>query len=163
MPARRAACSGSPLATSPRRINVNASALIVMVPRASASRLVIGLAPTSTIFTRPRRSTCDSCPVLPTRVRGADPAGRRALATVLTLSKVKRQTLEGDRQIDALQLDAVRHMQRARRKVENPLNPGGDNLIDHRLCMRCGDRDDGDVEPLATRHALQFLDVEDGH
>src|SRR6267142_196896 len=60
MPASRAACSGSPFFTAPRRINRNTSADIAIDPRAIASRAVTGLSPTSTIFTRPRRSTCDN-------------------------------------------------------------------------------------------------------
>src|SRR5207342_3531763 len=59
MPARRAVCSGSPFLTPPERIKRTASRDIVIVPRATASRLVIGLSPTSTIFTRPRASTCE--------------------------------------------------------------------------------------------------------
>jgi hypothetical protein len=57
MPANRAVCSGSPFFTAPRRISRSASRDIVIVPRAIASRVVTGLSPTSTIFTRPRRST----------------------------------------------------------------------------------------------------------
>ena len=60
MPASRAACSGSPFLTAPLRISRSASRDIVIDPRAIASRSVTGLSPTSTIFTRPRASTCDS-------------------------------------------------------------------------------------------------------
>ena len=48
---RVALCDGA------RRIAVNARRLIVIVPRAIASRSVIGLSPTSTIVTRAPGST----------------------------------------------------------------------------------------------------------
>src|SRR5689334_5008332 len=114
--ATRAACKGSPFATSPRRISFNAAALMVIVPRARASRLVTGLPPTSTIFTRPRRSTCDSCCRGVTSLRAAEVREPRFLVTVLTLSEIERQALERHRQIDALQLDVVGHVQRAGRE-----------------------------------------------
>src|SRR5262245_4510709 len=57
IPASRAVCSGSPFLTSPRRIRRSASRDIVIVPLATASRVVTGLSPTSTILTRPRAST----------------------------------------------------------------------------------------------------------
>jgi len=56
-----------------------------------------------------------------------------------------------------------RHVQRARREVENPLDAGGNDLIDDGLRMRRGDGDDGDIEPLTPRDALQLLDVVDRH
>src|SRR4030095_4676979 len=65
--------------------------------------------------------------------------------------------------IDTLQLHVFGNMQRTRRKVQNPLDAGGDNMIDHGLRMRRGDGDDRDVEALAAGDALQLLDVEDGH
>ena len=41
--------------------------------------------------------------------------------------------------------------------------PAEHDLIDDRLRVRRGNGDDRDVEPLAPRDALQFLDVVDGH
>src|SRR5690349_11063542 len=117
MPARRAACNGSPFATSPRRISVSAAALIVIDPRATASRAVAGLAPTSTIFTRPRSSTCDSFPF------------PLCLATVLSLGEVERQALERDGKVHALQLHIVGDVQRAGRKIEDAFDAGSDDLI----------------------------------
>src|SRR5688572_24066746 len=96
MPASRAVCSGSPLATAPLRINRSAAALIVISPRASASRVVTGLSPTSTIRALPLASTWES------------------LATVsFPLRQIERQAFERDGQIDALQFHVGRHFQRA--------------------------------------------------
>src|SRR5436853_3202182 len=159
MPASFAACSGSPFATSPLRINFSAAALIVIDPRATASRAVAGLAPTSTIVTRPRSSTCVSL-TLPLLPFSTFPL---SLATVVPLREVERQALERHREVHALQLHIVRHVQRARREVENPLDAGGNDLIDDGLRMRRGDGDDGDIEPLTPRDALQLLDVVDRH
>src|SRR5262245_34341699 len=112
MPASRAVCSGSPLATLPLRISESASALIVISPLARASRLVTGLSPTSTMRALPLSSTCDSL---------AGPEGpalrpARRLATLLiSLSQIERQTLERDRQIHTLQLDVLRNFQRTGR------------------------------------------------
>src|SRR6188472_2395515 len=92
MPASRAVCSGSPLATLPVRINDSAAALIVISPCASASRLVVGFAPTSTMRALPRSSRCDSL-------------ARLRLATLLIpLRQVERQAFERHGEIDALQL-----------------------------------------------------------
>src|ERR1043166_1859520 len=157
MPARRAVCSGSPLAISPRRINFSAVGLIVMSPRARASRLVTGLSPRSTIFTRPRRSTCDRL--------GAPDSGLavRLLATALTLCEIERQALERNGQIHALEFHFGRNLQRAGREIQDCLDPGRHDLIDHWLRVRSRHGDHGDVEPIALGHALQFLDVVDGH
>src|SRR5687768_4538232 len=96
IPASRAACSGSPFLTLPERISLRALPDIAIDPRATASRSVTGLSPTSTIRMRPLASTCVS------------------LAFVINaLSQVKRQALEGDRQIHTLHLDAGRHLERA--------------------------------------------------
>src|SRR5205814_9381341 len=104
MPARRAAWSGSPFFTSPRRICASASADMAIEPRAIASRAVTALAPTSTIRTRPRASTCDN-------------RGLRAI--FVAVREVERQALERDGQIDALQLHAARHPQRPGREVQH--------------------------------------------
>src|SRR5215510_11787466 len=89
MPASRAVCNGSPFFTAPRRICRRASADIRIEPRATASRAVTGLSPTSTIRMRPRASTCDN-------------RGLRLLD--IALREEERQALERDRQIDTLQL-----------------------------------------------------------
>src|SRR5438093_8552532 len=59
MPATRAACSGSPFFTAPARTRRSASRDIAIDPRATASRSVTGLPPTSTILIRPRGSMCE--------------------------------------------------------------------------------------------------------
>src|SRR6185503_17735199 len=93
MPASRAVCSGSPLDTLPERISASAATLMVISPCASASRLVIGLAPTSTMRALPLSSRCDSL-------------ARLRLATLLIpLRQIERQAFERDGEIDALQLD----------------------------------------------------------
>src|SRR5215203_1401784 len=98
IPASRAVCSGSPLATLPVRISVSAAALIVISPCASASRLVTGFAPTSTMCALPLSSRCDNF-----------------LATLLfPLRQIEREALERHGQIDALQLDVFRHFQGTR-------------------------------------------------
>src|ERR1051325_7506135 len=89
MPASRAACSGSPFLTAPRRTSRRATHDMRIDPRAIASRAVTGLSPTSTIRTRPRASTCDS-------------RGLRLFD--IALREEERQALERDGQIDALQL-----------------------------------------------------------
>src|SRR3954470_18745363 len=148
MPARRAVCSGSPFLTAPLRISFNAALLIVISPRASASRVVTALSPTSTMRTSPRGPTCD---------RAADclPAG------IFTLREIERQALERDRQVDALQLHILRHLQRARREIEDRLDAGGDHHLHHPLRVRRGNRDHRDVQPIAAGQPLQLLDVED--
>src|SRR5687767_9336397 len=105
MPASRAACSGSPLASAPCLIKRRAVAVIVISPRASASRAVTGLSPTSTIRALPFSSRCDST--------GARFDRALTATLLLSLREIKRQTLERDRQIDAFQLDVLRHLQRA--------------------------------------------------
>src|SRR5262245_64791784 len=97
MPASRAVCSGSPFATLPVRMSVSAAALIVISPRASASRLVTGLAPTSTMRALPLSSRCDNL------VLGAWRLVLGPLATLLIpLSQIEREALERNREIDAL-------------------------------------------------------------
>src|SRR5262249_20765158 len=98
MPASRAVCSGSPFVIFPLRTMRCAARDIRIDPRAIASRSVTGLPPTSTIFTRPRASTCE-------RARGV------LLRIVIPVSEKERQALERDGQIHALQLDAGRHLQ----------------------------------------------------
>src|SRR5438093_2320309 len=109
MPARRAVCSGSPFLTAPRLIKRSASRDIVIVPRATASRFVIGLSPTSTIFTRPRRSTCDNVPALPALPGLPAPPG--LLVFAIALRQEKRQAFERHREVHAPQLHIRRRLQ----------------------------------------------------
>src|SRR5687768_7016666 len=140
-PASRAVCRGSPFATVPVRMSRRAPGLIVISPRARASRVVTALSPTSTIRAFPRASTCDS------------------LATGVPLGQVERQALQRHGQVHALELHVVRHFQRAWREVENRLDAGRNHLLDHRLSVRCGHGDDGDIQPLLPGHTLQLADV----
>src|SRR4051812_13050642 len=96
IPASRAVCSGSPFLFVPERTCRSASADILIWPRATASRAVDGLAPTSTIRIRPFSSTWDSF-----------------LLTSFSLHEKERQALERHRQIHALQLDAARNLDRS--------------------------------------------------
>src|SRR5688572_16609116 len=156
IPASRAVCGGSPLATLPCRIRRSAAALITISPRASASRFVAGLAPTSTIRALPFASRCESL-----RAEALAEAGLPAIA--FSLGKVEREAFERDREVHALQLHVGGDFQRSRREIEDRLDSSADHLLDHRLRVRSGHRDDGDVEPLLLRHALQLLDVVDRH
>src|SRR5687768_8263300 len=97
IPASLAACSGSPLAMAPVRISFSAPALIVISPRATASRAVTGLSPTSTILTRPFASTCESF-----------------LGITSVLGEIEGQALERHREVHALQLHVRRRLQRSR-------------------------------------------------
>src|SRR5437868_2727717 len=131
MPASRAACSGSPFFTVPARICRSASRDIEMDPRATASRVVTALSPTSTIVTRPRASTCDSrrssvlrafafppftlpslnsC-LLPSSVPAFLPCS--FLHVRLLLRQKEGQALERDGEINALELHVGRHLERA--------------------------------------------------
>src|SRR5689334_1521590 len=100
MPARRAACSGSPFLTAPDRMARRAATDIAIDPRAIASRSVTALSPTSTILIRPRRSTCE-------RAGGLDLIGG---------GEKERQALERHGQIDAFQLHVARRLQCSRRE-----------------------------------------------
>src|SRR5262245_54616081 len=100
MPASRAVCSGSPLATLPDRINASAAALIVISPCARASRLVTGFAPTSTMRALPLSSRCDSL--------------ARLAILLISLREIEREALERHGEIDALQLDVLRNLQSTR-------------------------------------------------
>src|SRR5882724_2739320 len=125
IPARRAACSGSPFLTAPRLIWAIAVRDIETDPRAIASRLVTGLSPTSTMRIRPRRSTCESSgAAFDFRLT----AGLRGLFfTLIPVRKIEREALERDCQVDALELHVRWHLQRARRKVQHRLDARGDD------------------------------------
>src|SRR3954470_20974175 len=103
MPASRAACSGSPFLTAPERASRRAVADIVIDPRATASRSVIGLSPTSTILIRPCGSTCE----------GAGPLDFNARR------EKKREALERDSQVHAFQLHVAGRVERPRREVQH--------------------------------------------
>src|SRR4051794_6544983 len=124
---------------------------MVIEPRATASRAVAGLSPTSTICTRPCASTWDS----------------RDLRATCILSfaarKIERQALERYRQVDALQLDVGRHLQRTWREVEHCLDAGRHHEVDDALCRLCRDGDHRNADAVAAGTFLQVLDVEDGN
>src|SRR5437899_649739 len=113
MPAIRAVCSGSPFFTLPERTRRIAVRDMVIRPRATASRSVTGLSPTSTILTRPRRSTCDSLFLI-----------------AIVLRQEERQAFERDGQVDALQLHAIRDSERPGRKVQDGLDAGSDHQVE---------------------------------
>src|SRR3954453_17283381 len=102
MPASRAVGSGSPFLTVPERISRSAWGDIAIVPRAIASRLVTGLSPTSTIFTRPRASTWDRAVARPAFPAG--PALPALLFFAIALRQEKREAFERHGQVDTLQL-----------------------------------------------------------
>src|SRR5262245_405453 len=122
IPASRAVCSGSPLATAPRRISASACALIEISPRATASRLVTGLSPTSTIRAFPRASTCDS-------------RARVLAIRLIALREVEGEAFERDRQVHALQLQVGRDFQRTGRDGEDRIDSGGQHLMYPRLLL----------------------------
>src|SRR5262245_6137924 len=161
MPASRAACSGSPFFTAPRRINRNASRDIVMVPRAMASRAVTGLSPTSTILTRPRRSICERLFPAPPGLPASPARPALLAATGFSLRQEEREAFEGNRQVDAFQLHVVREMQRAGREVQDRLDARGDDEVEDLLRRRLRHGDDGDADAFATRDLLQIVDVVD--
>src|SRR5262245_48920883 len=154
MPARRAVCNGSPFATFPLRMRLSAAALIVISPRASASRLVTGLPPTSTMRALPPASTCDN------RAAAAGRAWRLAIL-LFPLGQIERQAFERYGQIHALEFYVLRDLERTRREIEDRLHASHYHLINDRLGMWSGHGDHGDVEPLAPHDLLEFLDVVD--
>src|SRR5690349_1819153 len=104
---------------------------MVMRPRATASRDVIAFSPTSTIWMAPDGLTCDK------RVRRSGMRLDRFatdLGIEVSLREEKRQALERDRQVDALQLDVRWDVQRSGREVEHRLDPCQDHSIDDGLC-----------------------------
>src|SRR5712672_4134068 len=112
MPATRAACRGSPFFTFPLRTILSAALDMRIDPRAIASRSVTGLPPTSTMRTRPRASTWD----------------RRRL--FIAMREKERKTFERDGQIHTLELNAPRHLEGARREVEDGFDAGAHHLVD---------------------------------
>src|SRR5687768_16934509 len=152
MPASLAVSSGSPLASAPERTSFSAAGLILMSPVATASRLLTGLSPTSTIFARPRASTCE-------RRRGL-----RGAVIGVSLREIEGQALQRDREVDALQLHVGWHpVERARGEVQDGLDAGGDDLIDHWLGVRRRHRDHRNIQALTPSNFLQILDIEDRH
>src|SRR5262245_32204603 len=109
-PASRAVWRGSPLATSPRRINESAVGPISIAPRATASRLVTALSPTSTIRALPRASTCDN-----EALRSLSPAPCPLLLTrLISLREIEREALERHGEVHAFELHVGRDFQRTR-------------------------------------------------
>src|SRR5262245_13522629 len=157
MPATRAACSGSPWRTPPARTSRRASRDIATDPRATASRAVVALPPTSTMRTRPCASACER------RARPAFPAPPSRLLTDVSLRQEEREALERHRQIDALQLHIVGHLQRAGRKVQDRFDARRDHQVDDVLGGGGGHGDDADADGVAPRDLLQIVDVVDRH
>src|SRR5262249_19769758 len=151
MPASRAVSSGSPFFMVPARICRSAPADSVMCPRAIASRTLTGFALTSTIRIRPVSSTWE----------------RRAPCLVLgigfALHEKERQALERHREIHALELHAARHLEGARRKVEDRMPARGDHRVDDRLRGVGGDGDHGDADPFTLDDLPEVADVVDQH
>src|ERR1700730_15879389 len=118
-------------------------------PRAIASRRVTALVPTSTILTRPRRSTWESL--------GArdEPLGFIALP----LGKEEREALEGHGQVHALQLHVGRRLQCAGRKIQHRLDAGRDDEVDHVLGGRRRHGDDRDADAVTADDLLEVLDL----
>src|SRR5438045_1487836 len=102
--------------------------------------------PVSTLFTR-KRSAC------PSRLR----------LISLTACQIEGQTFERHREIDALQLDIVRHLQRAGREIENRLDARRNHEIDDALRRRSGYGDHGNRDRVVPRELLQLVDVVDRH
>src|SRR5947207_2601521 len=154
MPATLAACSGSPFFTLPLRTIVSASRDMRIDPRAIASRSVTGLAPTSTIRTRPRASTWDNRPV-----RRDFPA----LLFFFAMREKERKALERHRQVDALQFDTGRNLQRARREIQHGLDSRADHLVDNLGGRRRGDGKHGDADAVPLDGFLEIPHVVDRH
>src|SRR5471032_2557313 len=138
MPASRAVWSGSPFFTAPDRTSRRASADSEIEPRAIASRLVTGFSPTSTILMRPRLSTCE----------------RRRLLFIAP-GQEEGEALERHREIDALELHVGRHLERAGRKIQHRVDPGGDDEVEHVLGGGGWHGDDGDADAVAAGNFLQ--------
>src|SRR5262245_45578095 len=118
IPARRAVCRGSPFFRFPARICRIVAGAIVTRPVAIASRAVTAFAPTSTIRTCPRSSTCESLGTSSPEPRVPSPElraerGILLLGIGLPLGKEERQALERHCQIHALHLHVGRHLERS--------------------------------------------------
>src|SRR5262245_32007532 len=119
-----------------------------IVARAIASRAVTALSLTSTMRARPRASTCE----------------RRALRFIaLALREEEREALKRHGEIHALQLHVLRDLQRAGRKVQDRLDPGGDDEVEDLLGGGCGDCDDRDADTVALGDLLEIVDVVNRH
>src|SRR5690349_7671468 len=111
MPASRAVWSGSPFATARLAIARRAAAFMRISASAIASRAVSALAETSTIFTRPCASTC-------VKQRAASGWRGRLFGLgfdiCLSASEEERQAFHRHGQVDVLEFDPGRHLQRTR-------------------------------------------------
>src|SRR6478609_3574292 len=119
MPASRAVCTASPFFRAPARTRRRAAADMRTRPRATASRAVTGLPPTSTIRAWPSGPMCVRRPA--DRFRSGD------VGDIHASRQEERQALQRYGQIHVLQLDAFRDAQRARREIEDRLDPGADH------------------------------------
>ena len=81
----------------------------------------------------------------------------------VSLGEIKRQTLQRYGEIDAFELHFDRHLQGARREVQNGLDPCVNDLVDDRLRVVRGYGDDRNVESLATREPFQVAYVVNGY
>ena len=123
-------------------------------PRAIASRAVTGLSPTSTILTRPRASTCESAARLDA-YSAHSPSSPCARKNDRLSSDTVRSTL--------FSFTSRRHLQRAGREIQDRLDAGGDDQVDHVLRRRRRHGDHGDADAVAPRDLLQVVDVVDRH
>src|SRR5262245_53317392 len=100
-----------------------------------ASRAVTGFPPTSTIGTRPRESTCDSCAFALPGLPGLPASPALPALDLLTVPsrEIEREAFERHREVDALQLHISRHLQRPGRKIQDGLDPRRDDKIDDAL------------------------------
>ena len=134
MPASRAVWSGSPFLIAPARISGAPPRDIRMRPRATASRAVTALSPTSTIR---RRAVSVDAMRGDARSRGLRLPVRRRVFSLPSLPpslrEEERQALERDGQVDALQLHVRRHLQRAGREVQDRLDARRDDRVDDGL------------------------------
>src|SRR5262245_11460230 len=117
-----------------------------------ATRAVSGLSETSTMRTRPPRSTCDSC-------------GERSRVLRMTFfaRQEERQAFERHGQIDILELDVSRYLQRPGREVQNRAHACLYGRIHNALGRIGRNGDDGDVDVLAFHQLAKLSDVVDPH
>ena len=126
MPARRAACSGSPFLTAPAA-HERAAPARDMRDRPARDRLARGHRLVADV------DHLDAAARVDVRERGRlrrPTAGFHAFVVIAARGQEERQALERDRQIHALQLHVGRHLQRARRKIQDRLDARGDDEVD---------------------------------
>src|SRR5262245_29189929 len=148
IPASRAVCTGSPFLSAPARTSRRAPADMRTRPRATTSRAVTGLPPTSTMRAWPSGPTWVSS---------------RDFGDIHTSREEERQALERHREVDVLQLDALRDAQRAGGEVEDRLDARADDRVDDLLRGVGGHGEHRDVEAFALGEALELARVPDRH